>query len=326
MRKYNRTNRTYGRYYNLILLISALFLFGCVKEIGATTGEIVGYDDFDRKIVLPKAPQRIVMVSATHIETIFKLGKGKKIVGVPDSVKKGSYPDLVKRYPSLLKKPTVGDFSNPSLEKIVSLSPDLIIIYDSADTPGKYSTIFEKWRLNYAAFRTASDVAWGLKQIERLGILLGKEKEAKRLIQGIKEEIEGLSKKADSLKNRPLVYYRWGFGNGTYGKRAVLDELIRLAGGINLAGEFDKQWFELSPEYVISKDPDVIVISYYKEEDREAVIKALKDSPAFAKVKAVKNNRVYAINGTWLHSPILFPKAIRKLTGFIHPEVEINEE
>ncbi len=323
MRKDNRTNRTYG---TSILLICALFLSGCAREPAATRGEITGYDDFGKKIVLYKTPERIVVISASPIDAMFELGAGDKIVGVPDNIA-SSYPETCKKYPSLLEKQQVGSFSNPNIEKIVALNPDLIICHGSKDSPGKYSGALEKRGLIYAAFTIAEGVEPGLEQIRRLGVLLGKKNEAKKLVNRLKLEIDDVvSQITPGIKNRPLVYFWWGSGNGTYGKRAAINELIELAGGINLAGEFDQQYMELSPEYVISRNPEVIIISYWQEKDRESRVAEIKSRPGFSQVKAVKNNRVYTMDGHSFHTPLLFAEAVRRLAGFIHPGVEINAE
>ena len=149
-----------------------------------STAAIVGYDDFGRKIVMPNLPERVVLISATPIATIFELGAGDRIVGVPDSIFR-SYLSTVRRYPSLLKKPLVGGVGNPNIEKIISLAPDLIICFDSMDSPGKHTRVFERYGIPYASFGIVKDVKHGLEQIRRLGILLGKEKEAKNLTRQI---------------------------------------------------------------------------------------------------------------------------------------------
>ncbi|MDI6793502.1 MAG: ABC transporter substrate-binding protein [bacterium] len=309
-----------------ILLAFVVILTGCAREQAIPKGQIIGCDDLGRKIVLPKSPERIVVISSSPVDAIFELGAGERIVAVQDSIAR-SYPETVRRYPSLLEKPGVGKFSNPNIEKIVSLNPDLIIPYGSSDSPGKYTEVFEKRGLPYAAFTTVEDVAFGLEQIKRLGVLLGKEKEAENLAGQIKSEIDDLAGQISSqAKSRPLVYYWWGSGNGTYGNRAAINELIELAGGINLAGEFDRQYMELSPEYVISRNPDVIIISYWQEEQQEARVEEIKTRPGFSEVKAVKNNRIYTIDGHSFHTPVRFAEAIHNLASFIHPEVKINAE
>ncbi len=291
-----------------------------------TSAQIVGFDDFGRKIVLEKPPKRIIALSATHIPTIFELGAGDKLIGVPDRIDVYC-SKICQMYPSLVKKQRIGSLGNPSIEKIISLAPDLIITYDSFETPGKYGRVFEKYGLPYVAFCTPPSVAFGLEQIKRLGVLLGKEKEGIRLAKKIKKEIDTLTQiVSNKTNNRPLVFYSWGTGNGTYGKKAVINELIELAGGINLTGEFDKQWFEISPEYVIAKNPDVIVISYYAEDDKDKCIEGLKQRPGFDQINAVKNNQIYLIHGNSINNPIRFSEAIRNLIKFIHPEVKIDLE
>ncbi|MEW6619129.1 MAG: ABC transporter substrate-binding protein [bacterium] len=309
--------RTYGG----IFLICALFLCGGARQQPAVKGEITGYDDFGRKIVLDRAPERVVVISASPIDAIFEMGAGDKIVGVPDGISR-SYPQTCKQYPSLLERPQVGGFSNPNLERIISLNPDLIICYDSKDTPGKYSKTFKKMGLVYAVFTTPEGVDSGLRQIERLGVLLGKKEEAKALVKRLKLRIEEVvSQISPQTKSRPLIYFWWGTGNLTYGKRAAINELIELAGGINLAAKFNRQYLELSPEYVLSKNPEVILITYWQEKDRELRVAELKSRPGFSQVKAVKNNRIYTIDGHCFQTPVLFAEALCKLAEFIHPEL-----
>jgi len=279
--------------------------------------KIIGYDDFGRKIILNSHPKRIVVLSGSHIPIIYELGCGERIVGVPNSIissmnppHKSSYPGLIKKYPSLLEKETVGDFSSPNIEKIVSLKPDLIIIYDSSDKPGKYSSIFDKNNIAYAAFTTAESIEFGLSQIKRLGILLGKKEEGKILANRLKKEITQI---ASNNKNKPLVWWCWGKGPGTYGRKVVIDELISKAGGRNLAHDFDKGWFEISLEYVIAKNPDVIITSCWQEDEYKTNVEALKSDPRLSQIKAIKNNRIYAMDGHKFHCPIRYPEIIAEM-------------
>jgi len=311
--------------FNFTFYILHFFTFLCLiiftsYPIEAATNKIIGYDDFGREIVLDRPPERIVMLSTTHIDTLFALGRGDRIVGVCDSIirskappYKSSYPELIKKYPILLKKETVGDSSNPNIEKIISLNPDLVIIHDSSDTPGKYSRIFEERKIPFVAFTTPKNIEFGLSQIKRFGILLGKGKEAERLIHRLKKEINRLPEMNAKQKIKPLVWWYWGSGLGTYGRRAVIDELITKAGGINLAHKFDKGYFELSAEYIIASSPDIIIIPCYQEDQYKTKIKEIKENPLFANVGAVKNNRIYGIDGHSFHCPIKYPEVIKKM-------------
>lgn len=302
----------------------ALAVAGICRAGAGLTQPITGKDDLGRTVILKKPPQRIVLLSGSPIDTIYELGAGHLLVGVVDSIA-DSYPDIIKRYPSVLEKERVGRFSDPNMEKIVALDPDLILPFASTDSPGKFTDVFEKRGLPYAAVCSVENMESGIAQIQRLGKLLDREKEAAALVLKIRTEMDGLTGMiASKIKNKPLVYYWWGAKNGTYGSRAGIHELIERAGGINLAGEFKAQYMELSPEYVIAGNPDVIVISYWKESDREPRIKALKQRPGFEGISAVKNNRIYTLDGHAFHSPIRFAETIKTLAGYIHPELLDN--
>ncbi len=284
-------------------------------------GPITGKDDFGRTITLPKKPERIVLLSGTPIDAIYELGAGDALVGVVDNIAV-SYPGICRRYPSVLEKERVGRFSDPNIEKIIALEPDLIIPFGSSDSPGKFTAVFEKRGLSYAAFCTVENVAFGLDQMRRMGTLLGKEKQAEALAEKIRTDVDTLTRTiASKITHKPLVYYWWGARNGTYGSRAAVHELIERAGGINLAGDFNAQYIELAPEYVIAKDPDVIVISFWKESQGKERIEALKKRPGFAGIKAVKNNRIHTIDGHSFHTPVRFAEVIEQLAGYIHPEI-----
>jgi len=305
----------------ILALFMTLALTGLCRAGSDQTRPIEGKDDLGRTVILAKPPQRIVLLSGSPIDTIFELGAGHLLVGVVDSIA-DSYPDLVKKYPSVLEKERIGRFSDPNMEKIIALDPDLILPFASPDAPGKFTDVFEKRGLPYAAVCSVENMASGIAQIERLGKLLDREKEARALVSKIRTEVDGLTRLISSrTRTRPRVYYWWGAKNGTYGSRAAVHELIERAGGINLAGEFKTQYMELSPEYVIAGNPDVIVISYWKESDREPRIAALKQRPGFENITAVKNNRIYTLDGHAFHSPIRFAETISTLAGYIHPEL-----
>lgn len=326
--KAEKTENTIKKVNSINLLVCGLltvvcgFYFVCYTKEPLTIKEkITAYDDLGRKIILTKLPEKIAVISGSIIPVIFELGAGDKIVGVPDNIDI-SYPEICRRYPYILKKIRIGGFSNPNIEKIISLNPDIVICYESSVNPGKYTEALKKYGICFACFTTVENLSFGFEQINRLGILLGKKSESVKLIGNLKKDINKIvSKIRQNVNSKPLVYYWWGSGNGTYGRKAVINELIELSGGINLAGKFDKQFMELSTEYVVMQNPDVIVISYWKEKDREQKIAEIKNKPGFYQVKAVKNNRVYTIDGNSIHTPVRFPEAIHNLSKFIHPEL-----
>ena len=316
-------NRQYtGTQWRTLGFLTVVFSLLLLPAADSCCGPISGKDDLGRTITLPHKPERIVLLTGTPLDVIYELGRGKALVGVVDAVE-SSYPGTVRRYPSILEKERVGRFSDPNIEKIMALDPDLIIPFGSSDSPGRFSAVFDRWGLPYAAFCSVESVAYGAEQILRIGTLLGVPKRARKLAGQILAESDALTADIESkISSRPLVYYWWGAKNGTYGRRSAVHDLIERAGGTNLTRDFNVQYMNLSQEYVIQRNPDIIIISYWKECQKEPRIKALKAKPGFADLNAVKNNRIYTIEGHEFHTQVRFPHVIRTLAGFIHPEIK----
>lgn len=294
----------------------------------ALAGPVIqGHDDLGRPVSLAKVPGRIVVLTGSPLDVLFDLGVGDRVVGVVDSIER-AYPDVVRRYPSVLTKERVGRFSAPNLEKIVTLDPDLIIAYASMEKPGLYTDIFEQKDLAYAGCSTVRNLEHGLAQIRWLGHLLGKDSEADAMCAQIICDIKSLTDHIKKVKTRPMVFYWWGKDNATYGRRAAVHQLIELAGGRNLAESFDRQYMNLSAEFIISQNPEVIIISYWNENQIEPRIREIMARPGFENLPAVKNKRVYAIDGHYFHTPLRFARAIRILAKYVHPEIEgvLNEQ
>ena len=302
-----------------LLALTLVLLLSCAD---GRCGPISGKDDLGRTVTLSQKPERIVLLTGGPLDVIYELGRGDALVGVVDAVA-DSYPGTVHRYPSILEKERVGRFSDPNIEKIMALDPDLIIPFGSSDNPGRFSAVFERWGLPYAAFCSVESVDFGLRQIQRIGTLLGVPERARDLARNLKDEVETLTADIEAkITTRPVVFYWWGAKNGTYGNRSAVHELIERAGGTNLTRDFDAQYMDLSQEYIIDRNPDVIIISYWKEYQKEPRIKALKAKPGFSDINAVKNNRIYTMEGHEFHTQVRFTHAIRTLAGFIHPEIK----
>jgi len=276
-------------------------------------------DDFGKIVSLSKPPERMIVLSGTTIDEFYALGVGDRMVGVLDNVCK-NYPATCRKYPALAGLPNVGSWSNPNIEVIVNLKPDLIIAYDSEDRPGQYTAALKKTGIPFAAFTTVNNTAYGLQQLQKMGALLSRQKEAAALVYQINREMDSLTKAiAIHSKDKPKVFYWWGTRNGTYGKRAAVNELIERAGGSSITAEFDKQYFEASTEFIVDKNPDVIVYSYWEENQINARKDELMHRPGLASVSAIKNGRVYPIDGHILHTVLLFPEALKTMNHYFHP-------
>src|SRR5512137_2350375 len=99
---------------SLLLAFAIVLLF----NISAKAKERIFTDEMGRQVKIPYPAKRTVSLAPSITEILFALGLDEKVVAITNFC---DYPEAV------LKKPRIGGFVNPDIEKIVSLKPDLII-------------------------------------------------------------------------------------------------------------------------------------------------------------------------------------------------------
>lgn len=236
------------------IILGVVLLFaacGGPQQQASTTDTVT--DDYGRTVVIPAHPQRVVSLSPAVTEIIYALGADSLLVGRTDFCE----------YPAeALQIPTVGGISNLNIEKILSLNPDLVI---SGSMVGKKATdqmdqmgtpmvcVIEKPR-----FEALYD------NIRAIGRLVGKEKEADSLVESLKWKVERLLADTSlSTFNSQLstCYYVVGFGptgNFTAGGNTFINDIIRMAGGRNIAEEVEGWNYSL--EALMQENPDYIIV------------------------------------------------------------------
>lgn len=223
---------------------------------------------------------RIVSISPSLTETVFKLGQENSLVG------RSTWCD----FPLEAKKIEVaGNFGAPYMEKLAELKPDAVIISALKD-PSSQKTI-ESLGIKVLLLPTETIDDYFIA-VKKLGELLHCEDKAEKEIERIKQGLAVFKKKADSvpLDKRPLVYLEvWNSPLMTAGRKSFLNEYISYAGGRNMAESQEKEYFNCSEEWIVSSNPDVI-ISPAMGKGREG---DFSKRPGWDKLNAVKNNRIY---------------------------------
>ena len=262
-----------------LLLIFLLAACGGPQRQASTTDTVT--DDYGRTVVVPAHPQRVVSLSPAVTEIMFALGADDLLVGRTDFCE---YPDEASQIPS------IGGISNLNIEKILSLKPDLVI---SGSMVGKKATdqmdqmgtpmvcVIEK--PNFEAL---------YDNIEAIGRLVGKEHEADSLVESLKWKVERLLADTSlSALNSQLssCYYVVGFGpsgNFTAGGNTFINDIIRMAGGRNIAEGIEGWSYSL--EALMKENPDYIIV---RREDSAAFV----DMKPYNRLSAIKNGHVIGI-------------------------------
>ena len=224
---------------------------------------------------------RVVSLAPATTEILFALGLDSEIVGVTTFCK---YP------PKALAKEKVGTFSHPSIEKIISLKPD--VIFCTGLEQNDVVVKLKQLDLNIC-ISDPSNFEELFASILKIGGLVNRENEAARLVSAMRRSIDEIKSKtaemADNKKPRVFVEI-WNDPLTTAGKGSFLDELVSLAGGTNIAGDVNKPYFYFNPEEVVRRDPDCIILAYMDNKDS---MKAFGKRIGWSGISAVKNNRVY---------------------------------
>jgi iron complex transport system substrate-binding protein len=269
-------------------------------------------DDAGREVQLKNVPQRIVSHVPSITETLFALGLGDKIVGDSEYC---DYPEAAKT------KPKIGGYFTPNIEAIVALNPDLVL------TDGYVPELITK--LDALGIPLAvidpKDINGILRDIELLGNITGSQKEATELTSDMKQRIDAVFKKVVPLCYSPGVFYvfdatdttkPWTAGPGSF-----VDALISLAGGENIAAISSDPWIQFNMEELVDADPEILLVDSHMG---TAVIspEELKKLPGWQNLTAVKENRIYTVDGDLVNrSGPRIVQGLEDIAKILHPEL-----
>jgi iron complex transport system substrate-binding protein len=266
-------------------------------------------DDMGREVVINKQPQRIVSLAPSNTEILFALELTDQIVGVTEYC---NYPE------EALTKTKVGSFSEPNIEKIVELEPDLVFA-----TSMHKKTVEQLEKLDISVFVVnPSNISEIINSIKKVGDATGRSEAAGQLTADMQSRIEAVKEKTEKLKeeDKPLVYYElWDDPVMSAGPGSFVDSLITLAGGINLAGDAEGKYPKLSEEVVIERNPDIIIHQYDHGSNK---IENIADRPGWQNITAIKQGKIYGIDPDIVNRPgPRIVDALEKFFEYIHPEL-----
>lgn len=244
----------------------------------ATTYPVTLKDSAGRDVLIAAEPRRIVSVAPSNTELLFALGKGSSLVG------RSEWCDFPAEAAAI---ESVGGFFPPNYEKIVSLSPDLVLLVGGTDEARDKLANEYKLTVFVVDPQTFEQL---YASIATLGTILNAQPAAEGLVAGMKKDVADVAAVVAKAASKPKVFYEvWHDPLMTAGSGTFIDDLIKLAGGHN-AGEVVSGWVPFSLEQLAAADPDVIITGGV---DGPAEIKARKGWEGFA---AVKSGRIFPVD------------------------------
>jgi len=257
-------------------------------------------------------PHRIVSVAPSITEILFALGAGDQVVGVTTYC---NYPEAAKA------KPKIGGYTTPSLETILGLRPDQVIMMKNRPDVAQ--------KLRQAGIDVTElqpeNLAGIYESIRTIAEKIGGPARGRSLIQSIEGQLHAIAtEKGDGPK--PKVLFIVGRTPGAVsdliavGRGSYISELIALAGADNVFADTGVPYPKVNMEDVIRRNPDVIIDMGHNEmvtEKQKQSVKQLWKKYSF--LRAVQRDAVFPISADYFVTPGprvgLAVRDIRKMVG-----------
>jgi len=235
-------------------------------------------------------PHRVVSLIPAVTEMIFAIGDGDRLVGV------SSYD----RYPPAVQKlARVGGLLDPNIETILSLRPDLVIVYDTQQELKQRLA-----RANIPVYRYEhrglADITQTLRAV---GARLGSADAANRAAAKMESDLAAIQRSVAG-KPRPKTMLVFGREPGSLrgidasGGYGFLHDMLGVAGGDNVFADVKRQSVEATTEMVLARQPEVIIeLRYGDSLPTFDTARIVREWDALSSVPAVRNHRVYVLTG-----------------------------
>lgn len=252
-----------------ILLVLALLMAGLARAepVRITDGR-------GRVVTIAQPPQRIASLLPSLTESVCALEQCHRIVGVD---RFSNWPDAVKKLPQL------GGYIDPSIEAVVALKPDLVLVSSST----RASERLEALGLTVLALepKTHADVRRVLGDVARALHLPEPQAAADRLWReidaGVQAAVQSLPPKARGAR----VYFEVSRGPYAAGTASFIGETLARLGAVNVVTADLGPFPRLNPEYVVRANPSVIMVG-------NRSMQPMVMYPGWQGIEAVRQQRV----------------------------------
>jgi iron complex transport system substrate-binding protein len=282
------------------------------KGSGELPAEVKVTDGIGNVITLDGPAKKVIVFVPSALEIIDGLGAMDRVIGV-DSWSVENMEPLAAGLEGF------GDFNSLNMEKITAAAPDIII-----GLVGWAEADIQK--LNDLGIKVyivdANTVSEACTEINNMGKLLGLDDAALKMSGELKKQVDEITSKVPNIEQsqKPKVFYEvWNEPLMSAGKNTFINELIEMAGGINIvAADGLEGWPEYSLEKLIQDNPDIMLAPISLAPDSAAILSEAR----FSKIAAITNKRVYIIPDNPVSRPSQnIIKGLAMIAQAIHPEV-----
>ena len=282
-------------YFSLsaLVLLSFIAIIACGSNENSTkmltqldSSYSVSFTDEMGMKTFVEAPERIASFSPEITEIIYSLGSGNKMIAINDS---SDYPFETDALPKL-------GFMSINAESIIQYEPNLIIL-----TAGFEDVAQKLDDLGYqVVFLDAPKNIDGLyRNINILGRILKQESASENLITQLRSQVQEAVSKVSQLEDvdKRSVFLEIDPTLYTVSNNSLIGHLLGLANVVNIAGSVNGSYPQLTLEFIIDSDPDIILLA---DTDFGGSVENTLVRNGWGNLSAVKNKQIFAIEADWI--------------------------
>jgi iron complex transport system substrate-binding protein len=282
------------------------------ETVTTTTSVITFRDQIGRTVTLDKMPDTIISMAPSNTEILFALGLEDRIIGVTDYC---NYPE------EALEKQSIGGYSDPNIEQIIALDPDIVFADDIHET--EIIPALEGYGIDVICLApvTIEDI---LDSIGLIGEVAGVSDVSDSLIADMRSRIQAITDVTAEIAPEEQVktaYVVWHDPLMVSGNGTIHSELINSCGGINIAADLEG-YSTISLETVMGADPQVLIAGVGMGAGSDSVYQYLLNETRLEDTAARQNDAVYPVLSDIVdRAGPRIVEAMEQFAAFIHPEL-----
>lgn len=304
-----------------VLIFAAFSLAGCnwkseQKQTKAETALINVRDFRGKELHLAKPSERAICLIESALSGIYMLGAKNQVAGISNNVYSTEIFPFYAALDERIKNKTLpapGNWDFVSIENVVSLRPDLVIIWASQEETIKNLEQFDI--PVYAVMLNNLDDIY--KEIEDFGLIFNKKTRSDSLIHFTKENLKSIQNITEKQITK-TVYFAWAQGiTETSGTNSLVNDMIQHAGCSNVCTKPDEH-VVVNLERIIDWNPDAIILWNSGHMDSEDVLR----TTSLKNVAAVKSGAVFELNSPFEYDlwTLKIQFASLQLAAWLYPD------
>ncbi|MGC8644703.1 MAG: ABC transporter substrate-binding protein [Thermoplasmata archaeon] len=258
--------------------------------------------------------KRVVSMDPSNTQMMFAIGAGNLVVA---DTSYDWWPSNATKLPKVEM-----DNGTASVEEVISMNPDLVLAYGGIQPPQIIDQL-ENNSIPVLVFQP-QDIQQIYQDMLVLGNVTGHESGAVKEVNSMKQEIQSIQQKVSPYPRVSVLYMLWSNPIYTAGPGSFINNILEVAGAVNIAENLSSPYPEISMEQIIYSNPQAIIVDNDTPISNMSYFTTGAQAPLWQNITAIQTGRVLFFNATesnWMNEPgPLTVYAVRTVAEFLYPQ------